>query len=411
MIWGMEINGTTTNAREIYLQVLEMKDADRTLRWEVGYWGGTLTDWYHEGLPCKTGFGRKLVYGEQVNGPAIQFPMPSYAEPLLFGHDVSDYFHLDKGPAPFPFNWFYCPRWEKKVIFESEDKVEYLGTDGIRRLAFKDERSMPTWLGHPVTCEADWEELVSQRLNLNNFSQRYTVRDVGEFVSGAKDRDYPMCLYGSPIGFFGILRFLIGEENLYYWYYDQANLVERILDYLCEMWLAIAEELTALIDFDYGRFYEDMAYKSGSLISPAMFRNFMTPYYRRLIDFAKSKGISHFVVDSDGYLEELIPLFMEAGVTAILPFEVRAGNDVEEVRERYSCLGILGGIDKTALSSKRDIDRELDKVARMIPRGGYIPYVDHAIAPDVSWDNFKYYRERLNGIIDTVKVRPRRPSS
>jgi len=71
----------------------------------------------------------------------------------------------------------------------------------------------------------------------------------------------------------------------------------------------------------------------------------------------------------------------------------------------------LGGIDKTALSSKRDIDRELDKVARMIPRGGYIPYVDHAIAPDVSWDNFKYYRERLNGIIDTVKVRPRRPSS
>ena len=174
MIWGMEINGTTTNAREIYLQVLEMKDADRTLRWEVGYWGGTLTDWYHEGLPCKTGFGRKLVYGEQVNGPAIQFPMPSYAEPLLFGHDVSDYFHLDKGPAPFPFNWFYCPRWEKKVIFESEDKVEYLGTDGIRRLAFKDERSMPTWLGHPVTCEADWEEIVSERLNLNNFSRRYT---------------------------------------------------------------------------------------------------------------------------------------------------------------------------------------------------------------------------------------------
>jgi hypothetical protein len=174
MIWGMEINGTTMNAREIYLQVLGMKDADRTLRWEVGYWGGTLTDWYHEGLPCKTGFGRKLVYGEQVNGPAIQFPMPSYAEPLLFGHDVSDYFHLDKGPAPFPFNWLYCPRWEKKVIFESEDKVEYLGTDGIRRLAFKDERSMPTWLGHPVTCEADWEEIVSERLNLNNFSRRYT---------------------------------------------------------------------------------------------------------------------------------------------------------------------------------------------------------------------------------------------
>jgi uroporphyrinogen decarboxylase len=144
-----------------------------------------------------------------------------------------------------------------------------------------------------------------------------------------------MCLYGSPIGFFGILRFLIGEENLYYWYYDQANLVKRILDYLCEMWLAIAEELTAVMDFDYGRFCEDMAYKGGSLISPAMFRNFMTPYYRRLIDFAKSKGVRHFVVNSDVYIGELIPLFIEAGVTALLPFEIRPGNNVEEVRERY----------------------------------------------------------------------------
>jgi uroporphyrinogen decarboxylase len=175
------------------------------------------------------------------------------------------------------------------------------------------------------------------------------------------------------------------------------------------MWLAIAEELTAMIDFDYGRFYEDMAYKSGSLISPAMFRSFMTPYYRRLIDFAKSKGVGIFVVDSDGYIEELLPLFMEAGVTALLPFEVRAGNDIERVREKYPSFGILGGIDKSALSQKSSIDRELEKVPGMIARGGYIPYVDHGIPPGVSWENFKYYRERLNGIIDTTKVRPRSP--
>jgi uroporphyrinogen decarboxylase len=408
MIWGMESKGLTMNAREIYLQVLGMKDADRTLRWELGYWGGALLEWYREGLPRKFGFGRNLVYGEDVAGPGLQYPMPSYTDDFLFAHDVSDYFCLDKGPAPFPFNWFYSPRWDKKIIFESADKVEYVGTDGIRRLAFKDERSMPTWLGHPVTCEADWEEIVRDRLNPNNLSQRYTVPDIVEFVSRAKDRDYPMCLYGSPIGFFGILRFLIGEENLYYWYYDHSNLLKRILDHLCEMWLAIAEELTAMIDFDFGRFYEDMAYKVGSLISPAMFRNFMTPYYRRLIDFAKSRGIEHFVVDSDGYVEELIPLFMEAGVTTLLPFEVAAGNDVEKVRDRYPRLGMLGGVDKSALSSKGDIDRELDKVARMIPRGGYIPYIDHAVPPGISWENFRYYRERLNDIIDTVKVRPRR---
>ena len=199
---------------------------------------------------------------------------------------------------------------------------------------------------------------------------------------------------------------MIGEENLYYWYYDKPDLITAILEHLCEMWLAIAEELTGLVDFDYGRFYEDMAYKGGSLISPRMFRRFMTPYYRRLIDFARGRGIKHFVVDSDGLIDDLIPLFGEAGITALLPFEVRAGNDIEQVRRRYPTLGIMGGIDKTALLSRQGIDRELDKVARMIPQGGYIPYVDHAVPPDVSWENYRYYREKLNEIIESVRVCP-----
>lgn len=393
-------------ARDLYLAVLGMQPAPRTLKWEFGFWGGALADWYRDGLPRRVGFDREVLYGEFVNGPGLQYPMPSYDDGVLFAHDVSSFFHLDVGPAPFPFNWFYCPRWERQVYEETDDKIEYLGPDGIRRVAFKDERSMPQWVSHPVTCKADWEAIAAERLSLDTFDQRYTVADVDAFVAQARQRDYPMCLYGSPIGFFGVLRFMIGEENLYFWYYDRPALIKRILDHLCTMWLAIAEELTARVDFDFARFYEDMAYKSGSLISPAMFREFLTPYYRRLIDFARGRGIRHFVVDSDGYMEEMIPLFLEAGVTAILPWEVRAGNDIERVRARYPNLGMLGGIDKTALLRKQDIDRELARAARMIARGGYIPYIDHAVPPGVSWENYRYYRQRLNDIIETVRVIP-----
>jgi hypothetical protein len=105
-------------------------------------------------------------------------------------------------------------------------------------------------------------------------------------------------------------------------------------------------------------------------------------------------------------IDDLIPLFGEVGITALLPFEVRAGNDIEQVRRRYPTLGIMGGIDKTALVSRQGVDRELDKVARMIPQGGYIPYVDHAVPPDVSWENYRYYREKLNEIIESVRVCP-----
>ena len=230
-------------------------------------------------------------------------------------------------------------------------------------------------------------------------------------ISKAKDRDYPICFYGPPIGFFGILRFLIGEENLYYWYYDKPDFLKKILDYLCNFWLSIAEELISKIDFDYGRFWEDMAYKGGSLISPKLFREFMTPHYKRLINFAKSKGIKHFIVDSDGYMEDLMSLFIEVGMTAILPFDALAGNDIERIRKKYPNFGIIGGINKYALLKKESIDNELEKAKRLIGTGGFIPYVDHFVPPDVSWENFEYYRRKLNDIIDVVEVKPKKVGS
>ena len=114
----------TPTARDIYLSVLGMESAERTLKWEFGFWGAAMLDWYRDGLPDRFGFDRLPLYGEFINGPGLQYPMPSYDDGVLFAHDVSAFFHLDKGPAPFPFNWFYYPRWEKQVFSETEDKIE-----------------------------------------------------------------------------------------------------------------------------------------------------------------------------------------------------------------------------------------------------------------------------------------------
>ena len=47
-----------------------------------------------------------------------------------------------------------------------------------------------------------------------------------------------------------------------------------------------------------------------------------------------------------------------------------------------------------------EIDLELEKVKRAMHAGRYIPHIDHAVSEDVSWENFKYYRNRLNDICD-----------
>ena len=54
---------------------------------------------------------------------------------------------------------------------------------------------------------------------------------------------------------------------------------------------------------------------------------------------------------------------------------------------------------------KDAIDKELEKTKYLISSGGYIPYGDHCIPPNVSWDNFKYYREKLNKIIDNTEIK------
>lgn len=143
-----------------------------------------------------------------------------------------------------------------------------------------------------------------------------------------------------------------------------------------------------------------MSYKMGSLISMEMVKEFLSPYYVKFIDFLKQYNIKHIFVDSDGLVEELIPAWMSTGVTGVFPME--AVNNLENVREQYPRLQLMGGIDKKILinNAKGDIDRELKKASRIVRQGGYIPHIDHSIPMDAKWEAFSYYRNKLNDILD-----------
>jgi uroporphyrinogen decarboxylase len=121
--------------------------------------------------------------------------------------------------------------------------------------------------------------------------------------------------------------------------------------------------------------------------------------------FARESGVDVVLTDSDGYVEEIIPLIVETGVTGMYPFERAAGNDLLRIREAFPAFQILGGFDKRVLfegSTRSAIDRELAVVREMLGRGRYIPHVDHFVSQDCTWENFTYYRRSLNRIIDSL---------
>jgi hypothetical protein len=38
----------------------------------------------------------------------------------------------------------------------------------------------------------------------------------------------------------------------------------------------------------------------------------------------------------------------------------------------------------------------------MLCSGGYVPHIDHAVAPEISWPDFCYYRRCLKKMIEEV---------
>jgi uroporphyrinogen decarboxylase len=398
------------NAREIFSRVLGFAHSERTINWEFGYWGGALQRWYGEGLEERAPLPPGTVYGDVIAGPGLQWPETSYDDRLFLDRDVADTFGFDKGFTYLRVNQWICPRFPERVLSETPDTVTMAGGDGITRTMFKDQRSMPFFVDWPVKDERDWDRLVEERLNLGNICQRF-LPGFREDIEAARSRDYPLSLLGDPCGFFGCLRYLMGEVALFYAYYDNPVLIRKIAAYLCDFWIGFMEELFRFADFDFGYFFEDMAGKQGMLVSPAIFNEFMAPFYRRIIAFMKAHGVRHFIVDSDGFVEDLIPLLMGVGVTGMLPFEIQAGNDLRRIRARYPRLQMMGGFNKSVLrdgnrSRELDLAAELGRIAELIPLGGYIPFADHFVPPDVSFESFTRYRRGLQRIIETTRVVP-----
>jgi len=203
---------------------------------------------------------------------------------------------------------------------------------------------------------------------------------------------------GHPCGFFGSLRYLVGLENLCFMYYDNPSLIHTINQHLCNLWITVWGKALSDVKVDCVHMWEDMSYTGGSLISPAAFREFMMPYYKRVVRMIKDCGVEFIWVDTDGDCNELIPLFMECGITGMYPFEVQS-IDIVEVRKNFPSLEIMGGVSLEKETPGPELEKKLQW---LIKSGRYIPCADNIILPDISWHDFRDYRWMVEKLSKSV---------
>lgn len=320
------------------------------------------------------------------------------SEGMPKGVDPIEFFGFDFDPFRWqvPLNWKIDPYFDVETLEENDHFVVYRQGQGeiVRYLKNTPPPAMPQWLQYPLRNRADWDKY---KLRLDPNSPGRLPANFNELVDEYSRRDYPLGIWcGST---YGIMRDWWGVEELSVLFYDDPALIEEMLEYLTHLYTTLLDKVLSYnVQLDVIMFWEDMAYKTGPLVSPKMYEKYCMPMYQILMDKARSAGIPVAMLDSDGNIGELIPMWLDAGINCMHPMEVASGMDVVEARKKYgTSIRFFGGIDKRALAGTReDIDREvIPKLRYCLEDGGIIAACDHGVPPDVSYDNFRYYRDLI----------------
>ncbi len=364
--------------RERTLKTLLFEKTDKVPFAPGGPRESTLAAWRQQGLPQGKNYMAALyeILGIQPERtmpqthPGVSFQMIPKFEEKVLEHRDGHYVVQD---------WM-------GAITEISDKYDYTYIRSAKDFVTR------KWHKFPVENRKDWEQM----------KWRYDPKAAGRFPADfaercrqMKDRDYFAGInFNGP---FWQLREWCGMEGLCLLMADDPELVDE----MCAFWTQFVSETMAPIlneaVLDQVHLSEDMAYKAHSMISPKMVRRFLLPAYDRWVGEINRSGCPIVAVDSDGYIGELIPIWIEAGINACDPVEVAAYNDIGKFRRDFGkCMAYRGGVDKRAIAKGGNvIQEELRRIEPVVKDGGYIPGCDHGVPPDISWSNFIEYSRLL----------------
>ncbi|MBM3500371.1 MAG: hypothetical protein FJX74_17070 [Armatimonadetes bacterium] len=348
--------------RERFLGTMRYEPVDRRPLHLVGPWPDTLARWRREGLP------------DDWDADALH---EQYGLQPLRLRNVSG----DHGP------W---PRFEARVLFEDEETRVFLDEYGRTVRDLKQHSTLPEWQSFPVTDRDSLARVIEERYSLEHLDARFGEIWEQRVAEAGASGDLIVADGGC---YYWTLRSLAGVAGASYLLYDAPDLVDELCERYCEVAVESLRRALARGQVDVIGFGEDIGFKTSTLISPVMFRRFIAPRYRRLMDLAREHGIEATWYDSDGDLRPFIGDYLALGIRCLAPCEVAAGMSPSALRPQHGrALQFVGGLDKREIAKGRDaIDAEIARNRPVILEGGYVPAIDHSVSADISYDHYRHF--------------------
>ncbi|MDD6262668.1 MAG: uroporphyrinogen decarboxylase family protein [Clostridiales bacterium] len=329
--------------------------------------------------------------------------------PVMKNEDGTDR-HLTErevfGLLGFDFGWGsvtganngLLPCFETKVVKEFPDGGRHiLNSNGVTVWQKPGKTSIPAEISHTLVDRESWEKEFLPRLRPGPDRYPKLSPETVRRINSSTDPVGVHCgsLYGTFrdwAGFTGTCYILADDEELF------GEILRTLADICYDGVKAI---LDAGVRPDFGHFWEDICFKNGPLVNPAVFDEYCGPGYARITGLLKEHGCSICSLDCDGCIDSLIPTWLENGVNTMFPIEVGTWNaSIGPWRQKYGrALRGVGGMDKRVFAMDyAAVDAEIERLRPLVEMGGFIPCPDHRIPPDAKWDNILYYTDKFRKV-------------
>ncbi len=366
------------NGRELYKAIYAGEKVDRLPIHGVGGWVEAVERWRREGLGPDEGINTALgLVGDDGQGLGANFNMvPAFDIDVLETTDeyvtLRDEFGITKKMLRADFD-------------RSEGRMTGAGATS----------SMSHWLDFPVKTLADWKAIYEERFR-TDLDGRVPENWESEVKPSIIERSETRwtSTFAFPFGgLFSAVRQLMGLEGTAFALADQPDLVKTIVSDMVDFYLGVWRQILPGMRLDQITCFEDMCATKAPLVSPATFREFFAPGYRRYIGGLRDLGVEHVFMDTDGDAWLIIPELIDCGFTGCAPCEVNAHMEAGKLREAFPTFCLSGGIDKRAVAEGgRALDEEFESRFRAAwGLGRYTPGLDHGAPPDISWANLQHY--------------------
>ncbi len=223
------------------------------------------------------------------------------------------------------------------------------------------------------------------------------------------ETDYPLVATGGPLFFslYQVGQELFGYEKFFTMMAADPELIHCWLDFLTSTCIEKLGKYLGLLEpyLDVIMMGDDYGFQNAPQMSPQMFRELIKPYLIRVCDAVKEHAPKiKILLHSCGSVAPFMPDFIEAGIDALNPVQVTAGDmDPAWLKKEFGreILFWGGGVRTQSTLVKGSVEDVSAEVREMIdifkPGGGYIfcPIHDiqEEVPPEKIWAVYKTARE------------------